>query len=51
MNLVDLSDCTKETKGQISKYLEMTQEVFLIIFHDNYCDFEKFNFEFIGYKF
>lgn len=44
MNLVDLSDCTKETKGQISKYLEMTQEVFLNIFHDNYCDFEKFNF-------
>lgn len=44
MNLVDLSDCTKETKGQISKYLEMTQEVFLNIFHNNYCDFEKFNF-------
>lgn len=44
MNLVDLSDCTKETKGQISKYLEMTQDVFLNIFHDNYCDFEKFNF-------
>lgn len=44
MNLVDLSDCTKETKEQISKYLEMTQEVFLNIFHDNYYDFEKFNF-------
>ena len=44
MNLVDLSDCTKETKEQISKYLEMTQEVFLNIFHNNYCDFEKFNF-------
>lgn len=44
MNLVDLSDCTKETKGQISKYLEMTQEIFLNIFHNNYCDFEKFNF-------
>lgn len=44
MNLVDLSDCTKETKGQISKYLEMTQEVFRNIFHNNYCDFEKFNF-------
>ena len=44
MNLVDLRDCTKETKGHISKYLEMTQEVFLNIFHNNYCDFEKFNF-------
>lgn len=44
MNLVDLSDCTKETKEQISKYLEMTQDVFLNIFHDNYYDFEKFNF-------
>ena len=44
MNSVDLSDCTKETKEQISKYLEMTQEVFLNIFHNNYCDFEKFNF-------
>ena len=44
MNLVDLSDCTKETKEQISNYLEMTQDVFLKIFHNNYCDFEKFNF-------
>ena len=44
MNLVDFSDCTKETKEQISNYLEMTQEVFLKIFHENYCDFEKFNF-------
>ena len=44
MNLVDLSDCTKETKEQISKYLEMTQDVFFNIFHDNYYDFEKFNF-------
>lgn len=44
MNLVDLRDCTKETKGQISKYLEMTQEVFLNIFHNNYCDFKQFNF-------
>ena len=44
MNSVDLSDCTKETKEQISKYLEMTQEVFLNIFHDKYYDFEKFNF-------
>ena len=44
MNLVDLGDCTKETKQQISKYLEMTQEVFLNIFHNNYCDFEKFKY-------
>ena len=44
MNLVDLRDCTKETKGHISKYLEMTQEVFLNIFHNNYCDFKQFNF-------
>lgn len=44
MNLVDLRDCTKETKGQISKYLEITQEVFLNIFHNNYCDFKQFNF-------
>ena len=44
LNLVDLSDCTKETKEQISNYLEMRQEVFRNTFHDNYCDFEKFNF-------
>lgn len=44
MNLVDLDDCTKETKEQISKYLEMTQEVFLNIFQNYYCDFEKFKY-------
>lgn len=44
MNLVDLYDCTKETKEQISKYLEMTQEVFLNIFQNYYCDFEKFKY-------
>ena len=44
MNLVSLGDCTKEIKEQISKYLEMTQEVFLNIFHNNYCDFEKFKY-------
>lgn len=44
INLVDLSDCTKETKEQLAKYLEMRQEVFRNTFHDNYCDFEKFNF-------
>ena len=44
MNLVDLSDCTKETKEQLAKYLEIRQEVFRNTFHDNYCDFEQFNF-------
>lgn len=44
MNLVDLSDCAKEIKEQLANYLEKNQEVLFSIFHDNYCDFKKFNF-------
>ena len=39
MNLVDLDDCTKETKEQISKYLEMRQEILLNTNDYNYGQF------------
>ncbi|MBF1110852.1 MAG: hypothetical protein HXL62_00780 [Streptococcus sp.] len=39
MNLVDLSDCTKETKEQLAKYLEMRQEILLNTNDYNYGQF------------
>jgi hypothetical protein len=39
MNLVDLSDCTKETKEQLVKYLEMRQEILLNTNDYNYGQF------------
>ncbi len=40
MNLVDLSDCTKETKEQLAKYLEIRQE---ILFNTNDYNYGQFN--------
>ena len=39
MNLVDLSDCTKETKEQLAKYLEIRQEILLNTNDYNYGQF------------
>ena len=39
MNLVDLSDCTKEIKEQLAKYLEMRQEILLNTNDYNYGQF------------
>ena len=39
MNLLDLSDCTKEIKEQLAKYLEMRQEILLNTNDYNYGQF------------